>query len=155
MISSAAVFGMALRRFFWPTYLCGGALASLASLFAASPPVAATEVWVVTDHAHPVNDATHARVIELDAPARIEAVLSKDLPVDPKQAASIVRQRLEANQGALDRQLAAAWQAVTNAWSLGVTTVPAVIVDRRYVVYGDPDVPHVLARVQAYREAHP
>ncbi|WP_410711904.1 DUF1525 domain-containing protein, partial [Brevibacterium sp. SIMBA_078] len=30
-----------------------------------------------------------------------------------------------------------------------------VLVDQRYVVYGDADVAHAIARVQAYREAHP
>ena len=42
-----------------------------------------------------------------------------------------------------------------DAWSLGVTTIPAVIVDRHYVVYGDPDAAHAVTRIQAYREAHP
>ncbi|CAJ5352039.1 integrating conjugative element protein, PFL_4709 family [Burkholderia pseudomallei] len=82
-------------------------------------------------------------------------MLSKDLPVDPNQAIGIVQQRLKANQGVLDQQLTAAWQAVIDAWNLGVSTIPAVVIDRRYVVYGDPDVTHALARIQAYRKAHP
>lgn len=146
---------MALHGFSWPTCLCVCALASLTPLCAASSHTAPAEIWIVTDSAHPVNGAALARVIELDAPVRIEAVLSKDLPVDPNQAIGIVQQRLKANQGVLDQQLTAAWQAVIDAWNLGVSTIPAVVIDRRYVVYGDPDVTHALARIQAYRKAHP
>ncbi len=110
---------------------------------------------VVTDHLHPVHHADDARVIELDAPSRIEATLAVDLPTDPPQAVRVVQQRLKDGNGELARQLAAAYQGVVAAWNLGVTTIPAVIVDRHYVVYGDTDVPHAVARVQAYREAHP
>lgn len=115
----------------------------------------ATEVWIVTDHQHPVLGTEGARVIELDAPARIEAILSTDLSAHPTQAAAVVQQRLQADHGALAHQLVSIYQSVTDAWGVGVTTIPAVVVDRRYVVYGDPDATHALARIQAYREAHP
>lgn len=115
----------------------------------------AFETVVVTDHLHSVHHADDARVIELDAPSRVEATLAVGLPTDPHQAARVVQQRLKDGDGKLARQLAAAYQGVVAAWNLGVTTVPAVIVDRHYVVYGDTDVPHAVARVQAYREAHP
>lgn len=52
-------------------------------------------------------------------------------------------------------QLSTAYQGVTDAWRVGVTTIPAVVVDRRYVVYGDADAAHAVARIQVYREAHP
>lgn len=129
---------------------------AITMMLGATPPTAiAADVWIVTDRQHPMHHTTDARVIELDAPPRIEAALSKNLPADPAQAADTVRQRLQANHGALSRQLASAWQAVADAWSLGVTTIPAVIVDRHYVVYGDPDAAHAVTRIQAYREAHP
>lgn len=115
----------------------------------------ATEVLIVTDRQHPVLGIEGARVIELDAPTRIEANLSTDLSAYPTEAAEVVQQRLRANRGALARQLASVYQAVADAWSLGVTTIPAVVVDHRYVVYGDHDAAHAVARIQAYREAHP
>jgi len=30
-----------------------------------------------------------------------------------------------------------------------------VVVDRRYVVYGEPDVSRAIARINAYRSTHP
>ena len=116
---------------------------------------AATLVWVVTDSQHPAHRADGAHVIELDAPTRVAATLSAGLPADPHQAARVVQQRLNDDNGTLARQLATAYQGVMDTWGLGVTTIPAVIVDRRYVVYGDSDVAHALARIQTYREAHP
>nr|WP_236872518.1 TIGR03757 family integrating conjugative element protein [Burkholderia pseudomallei] len=107
----------------------------------------------MTDQQHPVRELAHARVIELDAPTQIEATLSLGLPTNPSEAAAEVRKRL--GNRAVTQQLAAAYQGVTDAWRIGVAKIPAVVVDQRYVVYGDPDVAHAMARVQAYRETHP
>jgi integrating conjugative element protein (TIGR03757 family) len=115
----------------------------------------AADVWVITDHQHPVTVAPDIRLIELDAPARIQAELPQHLSVDPKRAAELLQQRLKDDGGALQRRLAAAYQDVTDAWSLGITKIPAVVVDRRYVVYGDPDVNRALLRIEQYRRAHP
>lgn len=111
------------------------------------------DLWIVTDQQHPVRSPAHARVIELDAPTRIEAILSQGLPADPEQAAANVRERLRSR--AITEQFASAYQGVTDAWRIGITKIPAVVVDQRYVVYGDPEVAHAVARIQAYREAHP
>ena len=115
----------------------------------------ATDVWIITDHQHPVRSTADARVIELDAPSRIEAALSAGLPADLQQATALMQQRLKTDDAARVQELAAAYQGVADAWSLGVITVPAVIVDRHYVVYGDPDAAHAVARIKAWREAHP
>lgn len=115
----------------------------------------ANAVWVVTDRLHPVHSVDGARVIELDAPARVEAMLSANLPANPHQAAILVQQRLTDDNGKFATQLTTTYQGAVDAWTLGVTKVPAVIVDQHYVVYGDADVAHAVARVQAYREVHP
>ncbi|MCW0161114.1 TIGR03757 family integrating conjugative element protein [Burkholderia pseudomallei] len=135
-------------------YCYSALLAALAVTTLTSTAVAA-EVWIVADSTHLVRTVPGARVIELDAPARLESALSADLPPDPHEAAARVQQRLAADHATLTRQLATAYQGVTDAWSLGVTHTPAVIVDRRYVVYGDPDAAHAVARIHTYREAHP
>jgi integrating conjugative element protein (TIGR03757 family) len=44
---------------------------------------------------------------------------------------------------------------VADAWGLGVAKVPAVVVDRRYVVYGQPDAARALARIEQYRRTQP
>jgi integrating conjugative element protein (TIGR03757 family) len=96
------------------------------------------------------------RVIEFDAPARIVASeLAALLPSDPVQAAAIARERLEAGGMKLQRRLQLAYQDVVEAWSLGVTKIPAVIVDRRYVVYGETDVDHAVSLINHYGSTQP
>ena len=120
-----------------------------------STAAAAAEVLVITDSGHPVQVAAGTRVIELDLPARIEAELAAGLPTDPTQAAAIVQQRLREGGQDLQRRIGRAYQDVTQAWGLGITKVPAVVVDRRYVVYGEPDVAHAAARIETYRRTQP
>ncbi|MCB1674823.1 MAG: TIGR03757 family integrating conjugative element protein [Halioglobus sp.] len=43
-------------------------------------------------------------------------------------------------------------QAVALAWQSGIEKLPAVLVDQRYVVYGEYDVQAALARVARFRE---
>ena len=92
--------------------------------------LARTEVWVVTDQHHPVA-GTPDRLIELDAPARIEAAFSAGLPTNPENAAAAVRQRMAAGKKALHLRLSRAYQDVIDAWQLGVDRIPAVVVDQQ------------------------
>ena len=124
-------------------------------LSAFSTAAAAAEVLAITDSGHPVQVAAGTRVIELDLPARIEAELAAGLPTDPTQAAAIVQQRLRDGGQDLQRRLGRAYQDVAQAWGLGITKVPAVVVDRRYVVYGESDVARAAARIETYRRTQP
>jgi integrating conjugative element protein (TIGR03757 family) len=111
---------------------------------------------VVTDGRHPVKRQGGERVIELDWPARIEAELSADLPADPERAAALARERLD--DTALQRRLRQAYQDVTDARSLGVEKVPAVVVEvegKRYGVYGEPDASRAVERIEQYRRTRP
>ncbi|NMZ40764.1 MULTISPECIES: TIGR03757 family integrating conjugative element protein [Pseudomonas] len=114
----------------------------------------AMDIWVITDRRHPVQ-GTPDRLIELDAPARIEAELSTDLPSDVQQTSLLVQQRLKHGGPELEQRLARTYQDVTDAWSLGITTLPAIVMDQRYVVYGEPDVAKAIARIEAYRRTQP
>jgi integrating conjugative element protein (TIGR03757 family) len=116
---------------------------------------AAAEVLVVTDRHHPVREASGARIVELDSPARIEAELSAGLPADPGRATDLARRRLRERGETWQRRLGHAYQGVVEAWGLGVDKIPAVLVERRYVVYGEPDVARAVARIDAYRRAQP
>nr|WP_264624065.1 TIGR03757 family integrating conjugative element protein [Candidatus Symbiopectobacterium sp. NZEC135] len=120
-----------------------------------SPLAQAADVLVVTDTRHPVQNLGNTRLIELDSLSRIEAELANHLPQDPARAAVIMQQRLKAGGAALQQRIGAAYQRVVDAWSLGITTIPAVIVDQRYVVYGEPDVAKAVARINTYRRAQP
>ncbi|MFP9230765.1 TIGR03757 family integrating conjugative element protein [Pectobacterium cacticida] len=117
-------------------------------------PIHAAETWVITDANHPITGQPD-RLIVLDAAQQIERDLSKDLPADSQQAAALVQQRLNAGGVTLQKQLAGAYQGVTDAWSLGITSLPAIVVDQRYVVYGETDVARAVARIEQYRRAQP
>ena len=125
------------------------ATASTAALAASSP--ASSSVWVITDRWHPVQGQAN-RLIELDAPARVEAELSSRLSSDPQEARVQVQERL---QGGAHLRLAEAYRDVTEAWRLGVAKIPAVVVGGRYVVYGEPDVVQAVGRVEQWRRVQP
>ena len=144
---------------FFNTYLrlhvvripCAGVLALGLFCQAAS----AADVLIVTDSRHPVQPFAGVREIELDLPTRIEAELAAGLPADPGQAVALVRQRLHDGGQELQRRLGRAYQGVAEAWGLGIAKLPAVVVDRRYVVYGEPDVARAVARIESSRRALP
>jgi integrating conjugative element protein, PFL_4709 family len=118
-------------------------------------PIAAADVLVFTDSRHPVQAPAGVWIIELDQATRIEVELAAHLPADPQQAAALVRQRLHDGGEALQRRIGHAYQGVADAWGLGIAKIPAVVVDRRYVAYGEPDVSRAVARVNAYRSTQP
>ena len=110
------------------------------------------ETWAITDAGHPLTSVpADVRVIRLDDQQRIEEQLSRKLPPNPHQAALAAKQLMGTPAGAaLMHQLAAAQQGNADAWSVGVSKVPAVVIDRQYVVYGQPD---VAAAIQAIDQA--
>jgi integrating conjugative element protein (TIGR03757 family) len=131
------------------------AVALPAALAVFSPATYAADVLVVTDSRHPVKTMGGERLIELDAAPRIEAELSAELPSDVEQATAIAKRRLSQGGADLQRHIASAYQGITDAWSLGITSLPAVVVDQRYVVYGEPDVARAVARIEQHRRAQP
>ncbi|WP_273848538.1 TIGR03757 family integrating conjugative element protein [Pseudomonas sp. SHLB3] len=117
-----------------------------------STPLAVADVLAITNAAHPLTNSAGARVVLLDASERLEQQLSEGLPADPRQAAAITQQRMRsASAQQLGRDLAKAHQDVADVWSLGVTKLPAVVVDRRYVVYGQPNVAAAVASIERFR----
>lgn len=118
-------------------------------------PSARADVLVVTDSHHPVEPTANATVVELDAPTRIEDELAQHLPGDPDQAATLVRQRLHDGGPALQQRLEQAYRGVAMAFELGVARIPAVVIDQRYVVYGEPDVARAVTRIERFRSTRP
>lgn len=114
----------------------------------------AADTWGITDQAHPVVGDADRRIL-LDAPTQLEAELASGLPSDPSQAAALVQQRLNQGGADLQRRIGRAYQDVADAWGLGIARIPAVVVDRRYVVYGEPDVARAVARIDVFRSARP
>ena len=128
--------------------LCG-------ALGLAGQAASAAEVTAFTDRSVTLKSADNFTIVHLDAAKEIEASLAADLPADPGRAQAIVQQRLQQGGAQLQRDLASAYQGVAEAWSLSVSTVPAVVVDRHYVIYGEPDVARAVARIEAYRRTQP
>ncbi|MDG9757832.1 TIGR03757 family integrating conjugative element protein [Pseudomonas chengduensis] len=135
-----------LRKYPLATALCAALLGPLTQ---------ADEIIVVTDSQHPVHATSDVRLIELDQPTRIKAELGAHLPADPARGAALVQRRLKDGGSTLQARLGTAYQGVVDAWSFGVTTIPAVIVDRHYVVYGEPDVAKAVALIEAHRRTQP
>ena len=106
------------------------------------------QTWVITDQSHPITSSGQARIIHLDQQQHLESELSRALPTNPHQAAAIIQNRLNTPSGKrLQTDLAKAQQDLADVWSLGITQIPAVVVDRRYVVYGEPDVAKALVLI--------
>ncbi|WP_241000199.1 TIGR03757 family integrating conjugative element protein [Pseudomonas viridiflava] len=104
-------------------------------------PNAHAKTWVIADRNHLVQVPSGARLILLDDSERLEVKLSEGLPADPQRAAAIMQRRLRSSDAQrLQQDLVAAQQNLVYAWTLGVTKIPAVVVDRKYVVYGETDV---------------
>ncbi|WP_288464656.1 TIGR03757 family integrating conjugative element protein [uncultured Pseudomonas sp.] len=117
-------------------------------------PVATADVLAISDADHPLINTAGARLVLLDAPERLEQQLSEGLPADPRQAVTVMQQRMRsASAQQLGRDLAKAHQDVADAWSLAVTKLPAVVVNRQYVVYGQPDVAAAVASIERYRSS--
>ncbi|AKT29479.1 hypothetical protein BV330_05630 [Pseudomonas syringae pv. actinidiae] len=114
------------------------------------------ETWIITDRNHPVQAQAHAhvRTILLDESERLEAKLSEGLPANQQQAIAIMQQRLKSSDAQrLQRDLALAQQNLVDAWSMGVTKVPAVVVDRKFVVYGETNATEAEYRIAKWRTA--
>lgn len=114
---------------------------------------AAEEVWVITDRAHALSNHQDALVTLLDEQQILEERLTALLPKSPQQAAKAFEELMASPEGRqLNQQLAKAQQAKAKAWSLGIDKVPAVVVDQRYVVYGEPNVQRALQLIEQARQ---
>ncbi|MCE8005296.1 TIGR03757 family integrating conjugative element protein [Halomonas sp. MCCC 1A11081] len=87
-------------------------------------------------------------VIELDAPARLDAELSEGLPADLSAAEAVMRDRMQSPEwNDAIRRYGELHVGVARAWMLRVEKVPAVVVDGEFVVYGQPDVSAAVAEI--------
>jgi len=72
-------------------------------------------------------------------------------PIHARQKRPIQRYLVSPAGKHLQNELAQAQQGVIDAWSLRVEKLPAVVVDRRYVVYGEPDAAKAVALIERAR----
>lgn len=111
-------------------------------------------VEVFTTAGEPVvNVPDGVPVIELDAPARLDAELSLGLPADIDEARTVIQERMPSPQWQNKlRQYGDLYTGVARAWMLRVEKLPAVVVDSRYVVYGETDVAAAIDLANRYVE---
>lgn len=103
----------------------------------------------------PIQGASPNMVItELDASARLDAEFSYGLSKDPQVALSQLKKKLEVQGESLYRKYQIHYTGLARARVLGVLKVPAVIVDGKYVVYGETDVSISLRKIKQYMEAN-
>ncbi|MCF5166483.1 TIGR03757 family integrating conjugative element protein [Pseudomonas congelans] len=135
-------------------FSCKNRMAFLILIAAIQVPFVNAETWIVTDRNHPVQAPARVRLILLDESERLEAKLSEGLPPNQQQAIAIMQKRLKSNDAQrLQRDLALAQQNLVDAWSMGVTKVPAVVVDRKFVVYGETNATAAENRIAQWRAA--
>ena len=132
-------------------FLLGPAL-PLAS-FAAEMP---SQVDVFTDAAHPIENVAAVkqalgeqatvRTFHIDAQARLNETLSKDLPADRDKARAIALERVQAlDPLRLGRALAETFDGLMLAQRYGIDRYPAVVFDGgERVVYGVVDLREAL-----------
>lgn len=145
-----AILHSSRPRRLWPALAAAAIAANFISLSVSA------EIWVVTDRQHPVEAPAGSRVILLDQNSLLEHQLSQGLPANPQEAIAIVQQRLQGpNAKNLERDLSDAQQGVADAWSVGVSKVPAVVVDRQFVIYGESNVQAAIERIAQYRRGQP
>ncbi|KPY31726.1 TIGR03757 family integrating conjugative element protein [Pseudomonas syringae] len=136
------------------SFSCKNRVAFLILIAAAQVPLANAETLIITDRNHPVQAPAHVRLILLDESERLETKLSEGLPANQQQAIAIMQQRLKSSDAQrLQRDLALAQQNLVDAWSIGVTKVPAVVLDRKFVVYGESDAIAAEYRIAQWRAA--
>ena len=86
-----------------------------------------------------------AQVAVLEHLGRLHRVLAREREArDADAAARAVQKRVAGFKKAYGE----AYSGLMRAWRLGVTKVPAVVVDGTYVVYGQPDVTAAVAEIR-------
>ncbi|MCE8013903.1 TIGR03757 family integrating conjugative element protein [Billgrantia desiderata] len=122
-------------------------------LLAATSAQASETIEVFTVAGQPVtNVPAGVAVIELDAPARLDVELSRDLPADPAAAEAVMRERMRSDEWLRAvQEYGDLHTGLARAWILGVEKVPAVVMGGKHVVYGQPDVQAAIAELERGR----
>ena len=110
-----------------------------------------SRIEIISDAAHPVENiavvqkklsgGATIRYFTIDAQARLDETLSKDLPADPEQARVIALQRIQAlDRPSLAKNLSESFEGLLRAQRYGIDRYPAVVFDEgKTVVYGVTD----------------
>ncbi|WP_191091696.1 TIGR03757 family integrating conjugative element protein [Affinibrenneria salicis] len=85
-----------------------------------------------------------------------EQTLFPNLYTSPEQAERQALLRMQQpDWQEKEARLTRAYQALMDAWSLGISKVPAVVFEDKYVVYGTTDIGLARQKLEAWRERQP
>ena len=94
-------------------------------------------------------------VVQLDASQRIEETMSADLPANPQEAERLMRARMQSGEWeTMEAELQRNAEGLAKAKALGVTKIPAIVIDDRYVVYGVSDVSRAIEMIETAGGSH-
>lgn len=125
-------------------------------LFFTSQATNAQTAIYTTSHNPVRNVEPGVLVFVLDEAPRLEQSLFPALSGNAEQAEQQVQQIMaEPNWREKEARLTAAYQTLSNAWSLGITKTPAVVLDNQYVVYGTTDTTLAQQKLDHWREQQP
>ncbi|WP_267443772.1 TIGR03757 family integrating conjugative element protein [Erwinia psidii] len=125
-------------------------------LFSVTPGVLAQTV-IYTTKFHPVAEPEPGVIVQvLEDVQRLEPSLFPSLSSEPTQAQRQAELRMRRpDWKAQEARLIRAYQALTDAYMLGIKKVPAVVFDDRYVIYGTTDVRLAEQKLNAWQEQQP
>jgi integrating conjugative element protein (TIGR03757 family) len=128
----------------------------LSLLMLVSPFTGAQTVIYITAAHTVTTPEPGVQVFQLDDVSRLEASLFPRLPDNPAEAEQQARRIMQQpDWKTREAQLTSAYQALTDAWTLGITKTPAVVFDDRYVVYGTTDTALAQKLLDKWREKQP
>lgn len=124
-------------------------------LFAST--AARAEVVVYTTPDHPVLNPDPGVVVQVLEDVKLLEQqlfpLLSDIPADAERQARA--RLLEPDWKTQEAHLTRVYQALLDAHTTGITKVPAVVFDNRYVVYGTTDISLAQTTLDAWREQRP
>ncbi|MDN8600317.1 TIGR03757 family integrating conjugative element protein [Citrobacter sp. S2-9] len=121
-------------------------------IFSATSP--AQTVIYTTSRYPVVNPQPGVPVQILEDVSQLEQVLFPTLSQNPQQAEQQARLRMQQpDWRTQEARLTRAYQALLDAYTLGIEKVPAVVFDERDVVYGTSDVALAQKKRDAWRES--
>ncbi|EBL8291855.1 TIGR03757 family integrating conjugative element protein [Salmonella enterica] len=122
-------------------------------LFSTAPVALARTVIYTTEHYPVANPEPGVLVQTLENVQMLEQSLFPSLSSDPALAQQQIKQRMQKSDWQeQEARLTSAYQVLTDAYTLGIEKVPAVVFDGRYVVYGTTDIRLAEKKLNEWRE---
>ncbi|HAT6801802.1 TPA: TIGR03757 family integrating conjugative element protein [Citrobacter freundii] len=118
---------------------------------------AAAQAIIYTTSHYSVTEPQPGIVMQiLEDVQQLEQSLFPVLSENPTIAEQLAKKRMQQpDWQEQEARLIRAYQALTDAYTLGIEKIPAVVLDNQYVVYGTTDVRIAQQKLDAWREQQP